>query len=86
MVTKKSPGLLSKMKDAVAGMFSSDPARKSPQRVEAGKKAATTAKVHEAATATKKAAKSAAKTVSAPVKTAARKASAPKKKSSGRKA
>ena len=66
--TKKTTGILGRMKDAVTGMFSSKPARKSPERVEAGKKAATTAKVTKAVTATKKAVKTAAKTVGAPAK------------------
>ncbi len=69
--TKKATGILGKMKDAVTGMFPSEPARKSPQRVAAGKKAATTAKVTKAVTATKKAVKKVAKKVSAPVKKSA---------------
>ena len=64
MATTKKTGILGRMKDAVTGMFSSQPARKSPERVEAGKKAATTAKVTKAVTATKTAAKKAAKAVS----------------------
>ena len=72
--TKKSTGILGRMKDVVTGMFSSEPARKSPQRVEAGKKAATTAKVTKGVTATKKAVKKVAKKVAAPAKkTGARK-------------
>ncbi len=66
--TKKTTGLLGKMKDAVTGMFSSDPARKSPKHVEAGKKAATTAKVNKAVKTTAKAVKKVAKKVSAPAK------------------
>lgn len=73
MATTKKPGLLTKMKDAVTGMFSSEPARKSPKHVEAGKKAATTAKVTKAVTATKKAVKKVAKKVSAPAKKRAKK-------------
>ena len=65
---KKTTGLLGKMKDAVTGMFKSEPARKSPERVAAGKKAATTAKVTEAVTATKKAVKKVARKVSAPAR------------------
>lgn len=68
MATTKKTGLLGKMKDAVTGMFSSEPARKSPKRVAAGKKAATTAKVNEAVTATKKAVKKVARKVTAPAK------------------
>ena len=71
--TKKTTGLLGKMKDAVTGMFKSEPARKSPKRVAAGKKAATTAKVTKAVTATKKAVKTVAKKVSAPAKKSAAK-------------
>ena len=71
--TKKTTGLLTRMKDAVTGMFSSEPARKSPQRVAAGKKAATTAKVTKAVAATKKAVKKVAKNVSAPAKKSAAK-------------
>ena len=79
--TKKSTGILGKMKDAVSGMFSSEPARKSPKRVAAGKKAATTAKVTKAVDATKKAVKKVAKKVTAPAKKAtARKAAAKKTK------
>lgn len=73
--TKKTTGILGKMKDAVTGMFSSEPARKSPKRVAAGKKAATTAKVTKAVAATKKAAKKVAKKVSAPAKKSAAKKS-----------
>ncbi len=61
--TTKTTGILGKMKNAVAGMFSSAPARKSPERVEAGKKAATTAKVTKAVATTKKVAKKAVKKV-----------------------
>ena len=61
--TKKTTGILGKMKDAVSGMFSSEPARKSPKRVAAGKKAATTTKVTRAVKATKKAVKKVAKKV-----------------------
>jgi hypothetical protein len=72
MATRKTTGVLTKMKDAVTGMFSSKPARKSPKRVAAGKKAATTAKVNKAVTATEKAVKKVVrkvvKKVSAPVK------------------
>jgi len=68
--TKKTTGILGRMKAAVTGMFSGAPARKSPERVEAGKKAATTAKVNNVVTTTKKAVKKAARTVGAPVKKA----------------
>ncbi|MEO8526971.1 MAG: hypothetical protein ABI460_19740, partial [Caldimonas sp.] len=61
-------GLLTKMKDAVASMFSSGPAHKSPKHVEAGKKAAATVKVDNAATAASKAVKKVAKKVGAPAK------------------
>ena len=61
--TKKTTGILGRMKDAVTGMFSSTPARKSPGRVEAGKKAATTAKVTKAVAVTKKAARKTVKKV-----------------------
>ena len=78
--SKKTTGLLTKMKDAVTGVFSSKPARKSPKRVAAGKKAATTAKVNKAVATTEKAVKKAvnkvAKAVGAPAKKrAARKSS-----------
>ncbi len=74
--TKKKTGLLGKMKDAVTGMFSSEPARKSPKRVAAGEKAATSATVTKAVAATKKAARKAAKKGGAP----ARKGAAKKRK------
>ncbi len=66
--TKKTTGILGRMKDAVTGMFSSAPARKSPERVEAGKKAATTAKVTKTVTAAKKAVKKAVRKVRAPAR------------------
>ena len=66
--TKKTTGILGRMKAAVTGMFSGAPARKSPERVEAGKKAATTAKVNNVVTTTKKAVKKTARKVGAPVK------------------
>ena len=69
--TKKTTGILGRMKDAVTGMFSSGTARKSPERVEAGKKAATTAKGTKAVTATKTAMKKAAKKVGTPAKKSA---------------
>ena len=73
--SKKTTGLLTKMKDAVTGMFSSEPARKSPKRVAAGKKAATTAKVNKVVKATKKAVKKVARKITAPArKSAAKKA------------
>lgn len=71
--TKSKSGLLGKVKDAVTGIFTSEPARKSPKRVAAGKKAATTAKVTKAVGATKKAVKKVARKVAAPVKKAAAK-------------
>jgi hypothetical protein len=72
--TKKTTGILGKVKAAVSGMFSSEPARKSPKRVAAGKKAATTAKVTQAVKATRKAVKKVAKKVTTPTKkTAAKK-------------
>ncbi len=73
MATTKKPGLLGKMKDAVTGLFTSEPARKSPKHVAAGKKAATTAKVTRAVSATRKAVKKVARQVSAPAKKAAAK-------------
>jgi hypothetical protein len=81
MVDKKTPGILGKMKNAVVGMFSREPARKSPKGVEAGKKAAVTAKVNEATQATGKAVKKAAKAVAAP----GRKSTGKAKKSAARK-
>ena len=80
--TTKKTGLLGKMKDAVSGLFSSKPARKSPERVEAGKKAATTAKVNRAVKGTEKAATKVVRAVTAPVK----KAAAPAKKGAAKKA
>ena len=68
--TKKTTGILGKMKAAVTGMFSSTPARKSPAHIEAGKKAATTAKVDKAVATTKKAAKKVVRKVAAPAKKA----------------
>ena len=73
--TTKKTGILGRMKEAVAGMFKSDPARKSPKRVEAGRKAATTAKVDKAAGATEKAVKAVAKKAAAPARKTARKRS-----------
>ena len=52
--TKKTTGILGRVKAAVSGMFSSEPARKSPKHVAAGKKAATTANVTRAVKATEK--------------------------------
>ena len=60
--TKKTTGILGRMKNAVTGMFSSTPA-KSPERVEAGKKAATTAKVKKGVATTRKAVKKVGKKV-----------------------
>lgn len=72
MATKKT-GLIATVKEAVASVFGDKPARKSPKRVEAGKKAAVTAKVNKAAktakTAVRKAVASAKK---APAKKRAR--------------
>ena len=61
MAAKK--GLIEQAKDAIAGVFESKPARKSPKRVAAGKKAARTRKVGEAVKAVKKTAKKAATAV-----------------------
>jgi hypothetical protein len=74
--TKKTTSILGKMKDAVTGMFSSAPARKSPKRVAAGKKAATTAKVHKVVKATEKAVKKVARKVAVPAKKRAAKKAA----------
>ena len=57
--TKKTPGIIDKVKDAVTGLFTRDEHHKSPKRVAAGKKAAATRAGHEAVTATKKAVKKA---------------------------
>ena len=76
--SKKTTGLLTKMKDAVTGVFSSKPARKSPKRVAAGKKAATTAKVNKAVAATERA-------VEKVVKKVVKKINAPAKKRTARK-
>ncbi len=81
MVDKKTPGILGKMKNAVAGMFSREPARKSPERVEVGQKAAVTAKANQATQATGKAVKKTAKSVAAP----GRKSTGKAKKSATRK-
>jgi hypothetical protein len=72
MATKKT-GLIATVKEAVASVFSDKPARKSPKRVEAGKKAAVTAKVNKAAKTAKKAVKKAVASVKkAPAKKRAR--------------
>ncbi len=68
MATTNKPGILSKVKAAVSGMFSKEPARKSPERVEAGKKAATTAKVDSAVKSTESAVKKVAKKAGASAK------------------
>ena len=62
MATKKT-GLIATVKEAVASVFSDRPARKSPKRVEAGKKAAVTAKVNKATKTAKKAVKKAVTSV-----------------------
>ncbi len=62
MATTKKTGIVEKVKDAITGIFTSDkPARKSPKRVAAGKKAAVTARTTKAVAATKEAAKKAVK-------------------------
>jgi hypothetical protein len=71
--TKKTTGILGRVKAAVSGMFSSEPARKSPKHVAAGKKAATTAKVTRAVKATEKTVKKVARKVAAPAKKSAAK-------------
>ena len=72
MATKKT-GLIAKVKEAVTSVFSDKPERKSPKRVEAGRKAAVTAKVNKAAKTAKKAVKKAVATVTkAPAKKRAR--------------
>lgn len=65
MATTKKPGMLDKMKDAVAGIFPSDDKRKSPKRATAAKTATT-------------ATKTAAKKVTAGTKKVARKTPAKK--------
>lgn len=62
MATKKT-GFIATVKEAVASVFGDKPARKSPKRVEAGKKAAVTAKVNTAAKTAKKAVKKAVASV-----------------------
>ena len=62
MATTKK-GVIAKVKDAVTSVFKDKPARKSPKRVEAGKKAAVTAKVNKAAKTAKKAVKKAVASV-----------------------
>ena len=58
MATTKKPGIVAKVKTALSRLFTSDdPARKSPQHVAAGRKAAVTTNAKQAVTATKKAAK-----------------------------
>ena len=58
MATTKKPGIVAKVKSALSKLFTSDaPARKSPQHVAAGKKAAVTTNAKQAVTATKRAAK-----------------------------
>ena len=58
MATTKKPGIVAKVKTALSRLFTSDaPARKSPQHVAAGKKAAVTTNAKQAVTATKKAVK-----------------------------
>jgi hypothetical protein len=76
MATAKKTGIVAKMKNAIAGMFSGDAERKPPARTaakkEPGKSAATKA-AKKVVTPVKKAAKSARKTVAkkAPAKKAA---------------
>ena len=88
MATKKS--VVEKVKDAVTGLFKDEPARKSPKRVAAGKKAASTRAAHgavksakttakKAVTATKKAATKTAGAVKKAVKKAAPKKTAARK-------
>lgn len=75
MATAKKTGIIDKVRRAVSNLFSSTPQAKSPEKVVAGKKAATTAKVNQAVTATSKAARNVAgKVAGSAKKTAARKA------------
>ena len=77
-VATAKKGVVSKVKDAITGMFSDTPARKSPKRVAAGKKAAVTAKTNKAVKAVKKAAKTAVKKAAKAVTGAKKRAPAKK--------
>lgn len=68
MAAKK--GLIAKAKDAIAGVFDDKPARKSPKRVAAGKKAATTRSMNTAVKSVKSGAKKVARKVTGATKTA----------------
>ena len=56
MATRKT-GIVETVKAAVVNFFDTEPARKSPERVAAGKKAATTARVTKVVKTAKKSAK-----------------------------
>ncbi len=62
MATTKKTGIVEKVKSAISGFFSNDaPARKSPEHVAAGQKAAVTTSTKKAVSATTKSTKSATK-------------------------
>lgn len=62
MATAKK-GVVAKVKDAVTGLFSDKPARKSPKRVAAGKKAAKTRAINSAVKTVKSSARKAVRKV-----------------------
>ena len=66
-------GVVAKVKDAVTGLFDDKPKRKSPKRVQAGRKAAVTAKANKAVKSAKAAARKAVKAVTGARKTASKK-------------
>ncbi len=74
MTTTKKTGIVEKVKNAISGLFTSDaPARKSPEHVAAGKKAAVTTSAKKAVTATKKATTKAATKATKAARPAAKK-------------
>ncbi len=77
MATKK--GVVERVKDAVSGLFSSNPERKSPKRVAAGEKAATTAKANKAGKGVETAVKKTVGATRKAVKKTVRKAPAKKR-------
>ena len=58
-VATAKKGVVGKVKDAITGLFEDKPERKSPKRVQAGRKAAVTAKANKAVKSVKRAAKKA---------------------------
>ena len=72
-VATSKKGVVAKVKEAITGLFGDEPKRKSPKRVQAGKKSAVTAKTNKAVKSAKTAARKAVKAVTGARKTVSRK-------------